>query len=538
MADEEKNEETKENENEGKKKRKHHPVLITLLVLFLVLVVTPLALIYGFFFDPVRHEDKGIEKTFNEVMETSLYSSLRTVKDDGKMKIDITQDDLNAVFKKAYNMMDPAAKSFIDGVYVDIDNNNYTFYIDAKAPLFMTRLVIRTSLTDEPNVEEPQKGRFIFKIEEIRLGRLNSVASIAKSVAGSSTAEIEAQLAKNGLHITVDLANNSLIYTRENLQKDITAFLGAQQNVMTAVTEQFVADELLTIGSEDPHSLGFVGNLKPFNTNGAYVDPNNDIGLDMTSYGAKMSTLFKGGINITNHENEVFRYLLHGYDDMTNETKTFIDGLDLSSIGINNVSAYEGDPKLQGNPNLSDTVEAQINPAEIVANGKIADLKESDINAFLATSKAIGNGLILKDKNNESIFVVVDNINCNILDNLLYVIVGININGYETRIILDGQFKSIEGYVMNLELRGIYYGMKQIQPELKQILDGYLTSTFQEQNMIGYSLANSTMRLDFSSAIEGSGQSALIESLGGADASLLGNSLTDANARIALTVKE
>ena len=183
-------------------------------------------------------------------------------------------------------------------------------------------------------------------------------------------------------------------------------------------------------------------------------------------------------------------------------------------------------------------MEAQINPAEIVANGKIADLKESDINAFLATSKAIGNGLILKDKNNESIFVVVDNINCNILDNLLYVIVGININGYETRIILDGQFKSIEGYVMNLELRGIYYGMKQIQPELKQILDGYLTSTFQEQNMIGYSLANSTMRLDFSSAIEGSGQSALIESLGGADASLLGNSLTDANARIALTVKE
>ena len=518
------------------KKKKHTGLIVGIILgVFFIIFILPIILVFAFFFDGARVDASQIkEQEVSEVVENSLFNSFSNVKDTGKLDLHISQDDLNGVFKKAYSSIDETAKSFVEGFWVDINDNHYTFFIEVKLAFFKTKISFATSLIDEVNTTNPLEGRYLFKMDSVSLGRLSASPSMASTLDTTDTvSSLEDSLAEKGLHLKIDLANNQLVYKKSDLQKDVTAFMESNDILGAAIT-QFLADGLATVNTNSGKNISFITDISSLRTNELYVDPNNDINLDLASYAAKTSTALKKYTSLNSNRVEFMKYLIHGYDESSAETQNLVYNLDLSDIGISNVTAYKGANLAEATP-LNDKVKNQINAVDIATN-KIAEIKESDINAFLKSSSAIGTGTILTNANKDVVYVVVDNVNCNIVNNKLYITVGINVNGYETRVIILTDFVKMENYKLSLSIENVYFGTHEINAKLRSVIDSYLGTALGNGSIISYNGSTNLLEMDFSSAVEESGFKDVIEASGEPKAALVGASLTDPNAAISLTI--
>ena len=144
-------------------------------------------------------------------------------------------------------------------------------------------------------------------------------------------------------------------------------------------------------------------------------------------------SLLNNGLITQAEMNTVSEYLFNGYHDSN------APSCSLESIGITNKEAY-----------LGFNVAANISIDNLITNSvkdfsgynmfqnsfDIADLKESDVNAFLHTQRLFGNKFFLsrtKDDNSyKASYIAVDNAYINLTSNGAILTAGLNINGLET----------------------------------------------------------------------------------------------------------
>ena len=501
----------------------------------------PIGLAYALFYDGTKTDSSlHTEQEFGAVLEKSFFNGLSNTKSTGTIDIGLTKADLNGVFKKARSGLDPAVRDRIDGFYVDINGANYTFTIEANVPLFNTRAFIETTLKEEDNATDPLQGRFIFTINNVKFGRIGGIENFALAVAKGPIQDamksLETSLAQNGIHVSIDLDNKSIIYTKQNLQNDITNMLGNQNKLLTSAFSQFMGDGFVHLNDSIAETFAFTADLKKLHDNPTYVDANNDLGINLDGYARNLETALAANNALAGRETEFFTYLIRGYQGVEASTQSLVEGLDLSSISIADPTAYEGE-NLEAGADLSQTVQSQINATTILTEHKIADLKEEDINAFLASSSAIGQGNVLVNAEKKAAYVTIDNFNCNVLDGVMYLVVGLSINGYETRIILDTAYRSFSNYKLILDVNNVYIGEVGLSAALKQEIDAYLSDALGNSSMVTYDGANKLVSIDFASAVANSGCTAIIEATGTPKLSLKGTSVTDPNAMISMYVE-
>ena len=524
--------------------KRGHPVLVTLLILFLVLIVLPIGLLYGFFYDPTVHTPTTGEADTTQLVSDAFFDSFKNAKQDKALKLKVSQESLNQVFAKVYQRLPAEAKNYVSGVYVDVNNTNYDFFVEAHVPLFNTRAVIKTELTDTVNETNPLEGFYQFKFTDVRVGRIGGVTGLintfAKDGLTSVMNQLQSGLASAGLHMTVSWADQSITYTKANLLQDASKLLGQQELVTSALT-QFFATNAVTLNKNAGTNMEFDTDLAKFHTKEGYVDENNDLNLKLDDYAANLRSLIDKGIVSFDDANlgDVYNYLIRGYDDVGESVRNKVASLDLSSIGIADVTAYKG-ADLQPASSLESKVKEQINLIDI-ANKQIAKISEADINEMLGASNFVGTGAVFARKatgaNSEMVHLTFDNFNANILDGKMYFTIGMSVNGYEVRVILTTTMTSFENYRMTLKFDGAYFGETALSKEFTDMIKNKLGTAFSSGSCAFYNAAEDAIILDFRDAVNGSGHRAAIELVGTPEAKLEGASLGDENACLDLTIK-
>lgn len=526
------------------KVKKGHPVLVTLLVLFTVLIVLPVGLAYALFFDSTTHTQTTTQTEMSQVIQDSLFDSFKPAKQKGKLEFKVTQDQLNAAFNSVYKQMPTEAQKYVSGIYVDVNNTNYDFYVEAGIPIFKSRAIIRTEMTDVVNETSPLDGYFQFKIKEIQVGRINGIVGLintfAKDPMTQAMNNLQSSLARSGLHLTVSWADQAITYTKANLLTDMTGKLGSNNQLVSSALEEFLSSNVVTLNGQAGTNLEIDTNLAKFHTKAGYVDEANDLNLKLEDYIAKLQTLIDNNVLLPASENlaPVFTYLIRGYDDVAASTKSIVDGLDLSTIGITDKAAYKG-ANLTPETSLEDKVKSQITIAGIAAK-KIAKISEADINEMLAGTGLIGNGTVMARKNGqnpaEAVYFVFDNFNANILNDKMYFTAGLSVNGYETRAIITTTMTSFADYKMTLKVDGWYLGESNASAAMKTVIQDKIASGFSGEGAVSYDANSGSFVLDFSQAVQDSGMKVAIELAGTPQATLIGASITDENACLDLTI--
>lgn len=523
--------------------KKGHPVLVTLLILFFVLIVLPIGLVYGLFYDPTTHTPVSGEADATQVVSDAFFDSFKNAKQEKALKLQVSQDSLNQMFAKVYQKLPAQAKDYVSGVFVEVNNDKYDFFVEAHAPLFNTRAIIKTTFSDTVNETSPLEGFYQFKFDDIRLGRLGGLSGLLNSVAKQPMTDVMAQLqsglASSGLHMTVSWADQCITYKKADLLKDASAMLGNQEFVSAALT-QFIDSNAVTFNPNGGQNLSFITDLTRYHTKEGFVDEANDLNLNLDDYTAKLRALIDAGVVDPKSAdiNDIYHYLVRGYQDVGASVRNKVVSLDFSAAGISDASTYQG-AALSPEVSLQEKVKNRITLAGI-ASKKIARISEAEINEMLGSSSFVGTGVVLARKNGQNSEVVqltFDNFNANILDGKMYFTVGMNINGYEIRAILTTTMASFENYRMTLRLDGFYLGQTKLSADFEKMIKERLASAFQAGSCASYDSFNQAIVLDFSQAVQSSGYRDAIELAGTPKAALIGSAIDDPSACLDLTIQ-
>ena len=528
--------------------KKHHAGLIVLIII-LIVIVLPIALIYGFCFDTTRHDPNGKEADISKVVNDSVARSFANTKTTHKLHLEVSQDDLNGVFKKVYNGMAPTARQYVKGVYVEANGNNYDFYIEGEVPAFSTRVIINTTLSEVKNELNPLEGSFQFKINKISLARFGWVMDVVKTFAASSLKDLgitlQNAIKNSGLSLTVDLERSLITYKKTDLLNDAAAMLN-NQTLFKNLLSDFFEKDLVSLGNAQK-ALSFDTELSSLHTNDNYVVLADSLGLDLASYNTKLVTLLNKGIVDPSQNNlpNIQQYLIRGYDGVSASVSNAVKDLDLSSIGIADYQTYKGADLEAGKADIraSMTTQALANLPKFATEHVVGAISEAEINSMLHASSLIGSGFDMTLNNSETgkdytnVYIVFNDVTAQIVNDHIYFSMSVSLNGYDVRFVvttlIDTTETEMENYRIGLKIENLYFGSELVGETLKADIYKYLTDAFSGSDGISYS--NNRFIIDFSSAINPATDYA-IKIVGKPVARLIGTSLTDVNAKLELGI--
>lgn len=512
---------------------KHKGLFITLLIVGLVIVV-PVATIYGCFCDTTATK----VPTDTETIDTSaairkkLVHSLDDTKTTGRMSASFSEEELDTVLYQNYLTLPEDTRNYLTGVEVRIEEDGtYTFAFDVSAPLFRTHVELYAKAEDVVNEENPLEGYYVFHITDAKVGRVGGLASLAFSFAEKAITDqqIEDGLASSGLTMDVSLEEKKIVYTKKNLLSDMEKQMGANSSsdFGTAFVSTAIENNLLHIDFSSNSSLTLSLLLEKLQSNKDYTDPTRLLSNDILSYNQKLKKLLDSSIvpNDSTHPQEVMDYLLLGYVDSDDDTKAYIDTLDLSSIGITEKKLYPGVDRGE-EKEISSILSKQFD-AFTIGKKEIGRLTEEDFGYALLQSGVFGKNYLFIDEENGSYTVnslVLDNLYCDITSQDLSLVVGASVNGYETSLILDTVPASDGALMQNLKIQlkiqSLYYGELTINDTMKNYLYQVLASSLEGSDWLTFDSSKGIFTFDLAPSLDKSLLGKLIS-----DNSLIGATL-------------
>ena len=176
------------------------------------------------------------------------------------------------------------------------------------------------------------------------------------------------------------------------------------------------------------------------------------------------------------NKTDIFYYLFNGYEKCNAEQKAVIDSLDFSSIAPFDKATYKGFEL--GGVQLGEKVSAlftdvNAHPASYFQNLAVGfnmlTINETDINSFIQGSNVLGFNFVFDSEINgvyKTSYICLDNFYCNIYDEHVEFVVGLNMNGYETTIILSTEFNTANSkanfatneFAMAFDISGVKFG--------------------------------------------------------------------------------
>lgn len=464
------------------KKKRHLGLWITLIVIF-VIIILPIGLVFAFFFDPshTASEDLGVDtsgntKPFTENLVVDLFDDTDNAQMKNSLSLSIGESDINQLlYDNLLSKMDSNTRSFVPQAYLTIENEEYVFTVELNAyGFFKSKLQLYTSLliTDNP------KG-LMFELKNLKLGRLGGIQNIALKLLGNGFDDAKlTSLLKQNLPLNIEShifkeegGRRYLFYPHQNFINDISGMMDIGGEA--AFFKDFIIDmfdkQKFTFDFYQDKAIHGLMSLQEFHDNSTYGSYNDyviDFGMK-TELNKYLPTLLKEGkINDSNLETFA-KFFSFGYAQLSAAQKATIDSAAFLPTTLGkSVAEYAAEREakfaLKGKAldevtGMESVVSNQVSEAlttariaEIVANngGKVVDakVKESELHDVLKTNEIIGSGKTFyrqqKDGSYKVAYVYVDNLYVNMVNNNIYFVVGLNINGYEVSMVLSSILQS------------------------------------------------------------------------------------------------
>ena len=259
--------------------------------------------------------------------------------------------------------------------------------------------------------------------------------------------------------------------------------------------------ELYNFETENELKLNVnLSNLK-FNTSNSQYIP-----IDFSSIETSTETLLKNKIINYSQANDIFNFLINGYDDSSEELIDKINSIDLSSINITDKTNYTG---LIDKNSIS--LKEYINGTNIdytLGNTSIKlDISEDNLNSVIQNNDLKGSSYTVchsQDENikysNQMSYVVIEDIKMNMLNNEIKLDLIINIHGYRLGIYADFSTPTHQGLVIEGTLTNLQIGEIELNDYQKTEIIQYL-NTMIEDSWISLSNSDNTIKLDFTDLI-------------------------------------
>lgn len=331
------------------KKRKHKGLKIFLIVLCIIIVL-PIAFLFIAFFDSgtknVSNKDVHYENLVSEVVYKGL-EKLDYAHPQLSFKID--EEMIDGILMSACDKINQ--KQYIPKMYCFINDNNYTFVMDAQISFFKTRVFLNTSLTKDNDTLE-------FSINNITIGRLpipyNWVSGLLGKFINDDT--LNNSFKQAGFNIQSHLSVGKLTYSREQFKEDVGAYIEKmgttdekqERNQYLKLLLSMIGDkehEVLKTDYSDGITATF--DFSQLELTEEYEQPHLEF-VDLDKHQEAVANWLNQHYISESDVNDVYTYLIRGTLS-SNEVTTKINGFDntfkeviKSYLGGTELTAYGG----------------------------------------------------------------------------------------------------------------------------------------------------------------------------------------------------
>ena len=523
-----------------KKKRKRHIGLwITLGVLF-CLIVAPVAALYACFYDgekstTVRDPDFVVD----DALLNASVDALDNIKDTKTLDMRITGETLNKLLLSTYDAnigSNADINQFITGLSLETTDTDYTFLLDVDLyGFFKTRVRLVTSLSSD-KIEG--KDAYIFKIVDLKLGRIGGLYSLVKQNASAYLNDeyVNSLFSSFGISLHSDMENDRIYYLKEDIPTDIANKIGGESDLFSNLMKTLFDVDTFDLTHSKEGIRGEI-DLARLSTNDEYVDHSKDRTVDWSKYRDTLVGWMDDGYVAPEYAKEGYEYLLKGssYSSYFSGASSPIRNADLTKypVQISDLSNYSGIYSPDGvvskpEKDLKDQVTDQISIPKIYLEYKVASISETTLNEELSTSDIIGNCYLMKRSLGGGKYKVnpmtVSNMYANITENGFKIVVEVDINGYPTYICVNAAFKGFDenDYSLSFEFDEVYYGEAEATEEFKSSIFDLIGDGFKAGNTFEFDKSSRILKAKFGDSVDNSSFKKDIENMGNPDFVLTG----------------
>ena len=429
-----------------KKKRKGRGFLI-FLIIFTVLIVLPVGTAY------ILIEDKSTTKeTYyenfdkNEALNTALVESFDSTKENKEINFRVSQTLLNNMIKIAVeeklDHLDPMIKGILKGMDVEIKENEYHFHVYINWSFITTKFTLKTKL-EQGKIDN--ENAFIFTIIDLKFGKIPGLYGMLKDAltAFVNDSMLEGFFSAAGLSIHSNIANNRLYYKENDIYNDFASHMGGSSDALIShLLTTCKENNLFTYDLCSNKSISAKINLANSVKNDNYLETTRYVDTGLDAIDTKIETLLNNGVCTKNTLATFNSYLLRGYDSLSSSDRTTIDNANLESIEITDKAGYLAPFRHQDsgfNQKIANQTNTILLPTQV--EGTLVTLSEADLEGAIKDGDILGEhyqfaGKPLGSNTYKSNYIVMDNVQVNIVNNKMFFSIGLNVNGLETYMIL------------------------------------------------------------------------------------------------------
>lgn len=513
------------------------------LLLGVGLIAAPVILVFGFIKDDTTVEVErapfGDVETF---ANKKIHYSIENTQTTSKVNLSITQDELNGFIQYIQDTYVPdVAKDYVKQGYILIDGTNYNFYIEVTTPIFNTRVVLETTL-DYKEVDDD--NAFFFKINKFGVGKLLGDGTFSTSIGKMfiKSEDINKGAADAGFHINVDLENLSITYKMSDLYNDVKTKMKTDNSSLILDIADLIISEKL-VGFNFDSSIQVDLNANKFHSNPQLAYPAYDKDLHLTQHCDQIDTLLNANIITKDDIQDVYLYLVNGYEPIEERIQDKVRPLNLTSIGITDNEAYDGEHLAQAEA-FDSLILDQVEITDLMTTGHVANVKEQELSQKLCANGLLGTGYfttIEEDGVKKTNYVALSDLYTNIYDNKLVLTASLSINGYMTQLYVETTALQPQAYSLPLRFDTLAFGEITPSESLTNFLFTFLENVSANFDWFSCRASDKSMSLEFLPIIEESSYKDLIKTAvstygGNLKIALHGADLADENGYLELGI--
>jgi len=540
--------------NKEKKKKKGFfrrlfGFLFTLIIIVGALLGVTVYFIYDSSVDKYEVKDNY---TIEQLKNDLIYSGFENVATTGTLEFALNQEMLNSLLKDAMSSVSESTGGIVESAYVLIDGTSYKFNFRFKYMFIETKLVIDATLKEESE-------QIVFEFNSIKAGKITATALVDIVKSKIDNATIDNIFSYIGLSIKTDIDNKRLTYAYADFYKDIQDLLCDTESVtnLKAIIGLVEENELFSFDNgSDYCSLNL--DLTNFTYNPSYTEKTSkeDLVYKLDAINEEVEMLADhSAIGEEEDTKVIYKYLMYGYSALSNEEQTTIKSKDFSLVNIDTSDeTYEGSYVKESEPDVSSefmkNLDYNYNPLDLSSSSIKTSISEATINQLLRSQDILGDVTVFPlevDGNHKYIYLSVDDIYVNILDGKLNLVLDINLNGYPISFTNSLNYNAEKGldtenYSLSFEQNGLYFGTTRASEEIENMCFEYLIAATEGIDLVSIDQTTHELKMNFASYLDTEiayGITAkkmfdIVKDYKSVEASLIGESLSDTNASIAL----
>lgn len=460
----------------------------------LLIILTPVVLIAGaatamYFLirDTSSPSYVSNGKSTETILNDKVFDAFAETKNSHDISLSVTQDDFNQVLVQTIGSLDETTKQYVKGMEMKIDGETYHLNVYLNASIVSTKIDLSCKFSKDDD-------NFYLMIEDIKMGSLSNLKGISLSILKNymSNETFNSMFFSAGLPMSANLDQGKFTISKEDIHNLILDYLKDEDNKLpyAFLKDMFALNYFNTTFENE---LNVALSLEDFHSNETFYNATNELSddeLDLENNKTKLITLLNENKIDLEHKEVVYNFLTLGYDYLKDEDKSYIDSVDMTSIGYTNESKKLHFGYTPISPNFSTLF--KTNTSTIFSSEGFL-LNESYINQYIQYRDLIGYTYLMDKETStgyEINYITIDNFYVDFLKKddkeMMNMTVGLNINGYETSIILENEKSETITYGMKLKNQNIYFGNYVLGDEMKDEIYKLLNENLSEDSYITF----------------------------------------------------